>query len=171
MVMLSHGQGFVFGGFHSCTLPGAFVIQAAEMQDAVNNHTVQLFVIGSSEQVGIGEDSVERDIQVAVQHLPFGIVEGDDVCVIVMAEKFVVHLEYLVVVHEQIADFTDFLAIRSCHLPDPVGGISLLDIGLTAGILLIPDGVLCIVNGILTKVRDARAYKKLPDVPPQQTEE
>lgn len=52
-------QGFVFCCFHDFTLARPFVVDATKMQDTVNNHTMQLLVVRSSERVGIGKDGVE----------------------------------------------------------------------------------------------------------------
>ena len=55
---LQHGKCLVLSSFHLFTLTGSFVVKAAEVQDAVDDHTVELLVVGASEFVGIGEDGV-----------------------------------------------------------------------------------------------------------------
>ena len=56
------------------------------MQDAVDDDPVQLPFIRLFELLGISAYGVEADEEVARDSVPFGIVEGDDVGVIVMLQ-------------------------------------------------------------------------------------
>ena len=56
---IQQGQSLVFCRFHLFPFTRTFIVEAAEMKNAVDNHTVQFFVVGTSELVGIGEDGVE----------------------------------------------------------------------------------------------------------------
>ena len=124
-----HGEGLVLGGFHDFALTRSLVVDATEMEDAVDDDTVQFLVVGTTKLICVSEDRVEGDDDISVQGLSLGVVEGDDVGIIVMAQVLVVHFEDLVVVDEQIADFTDLFSIRLCHATDPVGRLALLDVG------------------------------------------
>ena len=95
----------------------------------MDDHTVQFFIVWPTEFVGIGKDGVERDDDVAVQDLSLAVVEGDDVRIVVVAEELLVLLENRVVIDEQIADFTDLLALGFSHLANPSRCLTLLDIG------------------------------------------
>ena len=59
LVLLPHGEGSLLCGFHLFAFAGAFVVDAAEVQNTVDNHTVQFLVVGASELVGIGKDGIE----------------------------------------------------------------------------------------------------------------
>ena len=46
---VEQGEGTVFGGFHQLALAGTLVIDAAEVEDAVDDGTVEFFVVGGVE--------------------------------------------------------------------------------------------------------------------------
>ena len=82
------GQGAVFGGFHDFAFAGAFVVDAAEVEDAVNDDAVELLVVGGAETGGVvrGDEllavrqyGVEADEHIAAYHIGAAVVEGDDV--------------------------------------------------------------------------------------------
>ena len=54
-----HLKRFVLGCLHELTLTGTFVVQAAEVEDAMNDDTVQLFLIRFLEELGIRAYRVE----------------------------------------------------------------------------------------------------------------
>ena len=83
-VSLSQCEGTVLGGFHQLTLTGAFVVEAAEVEDAVDDDAVQFLVVRLAELLGVGAHGVERDDEVAADGVAFAIVEGDDVGVVVV---------------------------------------------------------------------------------------
>ena len=89
------------------------------MEYAVYDDTQQLVVVRLAEELGVRAYGVERDDEVAVDDIAVGVVEGDDVGVVVVAEILAVHLENLLVVAEEIAYLSHSSAVRGCNLPDP----------------------------------------------------
>ena len=87
----------------------------------MDDDPMQFFVIGTAEFIGIRKDRIEGNHEVAIEGLAFRIVEGDNICVVVVAEIFIIDFQDLVVVDEHIADFAYLLAIRLCHTADPAG--------------------------------------------------
>jgi len=51
---------------HQLPFTGSFVVETAEVQDAVYDDAVQFFIVGFPELLGIGTDGVERYDKVAV---------------------------------------------------------------------------------------------------------
>ena len=128
------GQGMVFGGFHDFAFAGTFVVDAAEVEDAVNDDAVELLVVGGAEKGGIvrGDEllavrqhGVEADEHIAAYHIGAAVVEGDDVRKIVMAKELVVDDKDVFVVAERVAQRAHALAIGGCH-----GGYPRLHLGL-----------------------------------------
>ena len=91
MVIHSHCECLVFCSFHYFSFAGAFVIDAYEVEDSVDDDAVEFFFIGGGLLFGIGADGVKADEEVAgygvfVPHLLFvlAVIEGDDVCIVVV---------------------------------------------------------------------------------------
>ena len=76
-VNLSQCEGTVLGSLHQLTLTGAFVVDAAEVEYAVDDDAVQLLVVRLAECLGIGANGVERDDEVAIQRVAFASRSGD----------------------------------------------------------------------------------------------
>ena len=95
----------VLGGFHDFALARTLVVDAAQVQDAMDDDAVQLGVIRGIELFGIGAHRVEADKQVARNAVSFGIVEGDDVGVIIVLQVLAVHLQYLLIGAEDVGYF------------------------------------------------------------------
>ena len=51
-------QCLVFGGFHYFALAWAFVVDAAEVEDAVDDDAVEFFVVGLVKLLGVGAHGV-----------------------------------------------------------------------------------------------------------------
>lgn len=99
-----HGERLVLSCLHDLSLTGSLVVDAAKVEDAVDDDTVELFVVGTAELVGISKDGVERDEDVAADGLALTVVEGDDVSIVVMPQILVVDFEYLLVVDKHVSD-------------------------------------------------------------------
>lgn len=128
------GQGAVFGGFHDFAFAGAFVVDAAEVEDAVDDDAVKLLVVGGAETGGIvrGDEllavrqhGVEADDHVATEDVGMDVVEGDDVRIVVVAKELVVDDKDVLVVAERVAQRAHALAIGGCY-----GGYPRLHLGL-----------------------------------------
>ena len=92
----------------------------------MDDYPEEFFFVGFLKQFGITPDGVQRDDQIAVDEIPFVVVEGDDICVVVVPKIFVVHLKDLLIVHEEITDLTDTLSLGCCHRLDPCGSLKSL---------------------------------------------
>ena len=71
---------------HNLALAGAFVVDAAEMQHAVNYHPHQFVVIRSAYSLGIRGHSVKRDKHISPYKPAGRIVKRYDIRVVVMLE-------------------------------------------------------------------------------------
>lgn len=116
-------------GFHDLALAGPFVVDAAEVEDSVDDGAVKLLDRIGVERLGIGAHRVEADEDIARDLVAARIVEGDHVRVIVMLEILPVHLQNLLVRAEDVADVARLLAVRGCHLLDPCADSGLVDGG------------------------------------------
>ena len=122
-------QGFVLGSLHNGAFAGSFVVDAAQVQHAVYDNTVQLLVVLSALLLGVGAHGVERYHDVAVQPVALCVVEGDNVGVEVVLQVLPVHLQYLLVVGEEIAYLAYPLAVGGGHSLNPFRGGAPFDVG------------------------------------------
>ena len=106
-----HGESLVLVILHDLALARALVVDATQVQDAVNDDTMQLVVVGLAELLGIGAHSIERDDNIAVNDIALIIVEGDAIGVLVMAQILVVDLENLPVVYKHVAHLAHFASV------------------------------------------------------------
>ena len=94
----------------------------------MDDDTMQFSFISLVELFGIGTYGIEADEEVARDTISFGVVEGNDVGVIVMLQILAVHFQNLLIGAENIGYFADFLAIAGSHLFHPLGGFAFLDL-------------------------------------------
>ena len=106
-----HGESLVLVLLHDLALARTLVVDAAQVQDAVNDDTMQLVVVGLAELLGIGAHSIERDDNIAVDDIALIVIEGDDIGVIIMAQILVVDLENLLVVYKHVAHLAHFASV------------------------------------------------------------
>src|SRR5574344_900523 len=85
------------------------------MEDAVDDDTMELLVVGRAKLLGSGAHGVETDDKVAIDTVALVVVEGDDVGVVVVTKVFAVDLENLLVVNKHISDFSHLSAIFGSH--------------------------------------------------------
>ena len=76
---IEQGEGLVLVLLHDFSLSRTFVIDAAEVQDAVDDDAVKLIIVGLAKLLGIGANGIERNHDVAVNHIILIIIEGDDI--------------------------------------------------------------------------------------------
>ena len=119
----------VLGSLHQFALAGTLVVDAAKVQDAVDDDAVQFFIIILFKQFGIGANGVQRDDQVAVQGVALVVIESDDVGVVVVTQVLTVHRQDVLVVTEQVTHLADLLAVGGCHTANPRRGFASFDIG------------------------------------------
>ena len=120
-------QSFVFVGFHDFAFSGSFIVDAAEVEDAVDDGTVEFFVVGGVEGLRIALHRVEADKQVSGYLIATGVVECDDIRIIIVLEVLAVYFQYLLVGAEDIADVADFLPVCGGDFLYPVTDRSLFN--------------------------------------------
>ena len=96
---------------HDLTLTRAFVVDATEVQDTMDDDAMEFALIGLIELLGIGAHGVEADDDIACNLVAFGIIEGDDVGVIVVPKELAIAVENTLVVDELVAHFAQSLAM------------------------------------------------------------
>lgn len=122
-------QCFILVSLHDLAFSGAFVVDAAEVEDTVNDGTVELLIVGGVESFGISLYRVEADKQVSGDLVATGIVERDDIRIIIMLKVLAVYFQYLFIGAEDVADIADFLPVCSGNLFYPIADCSLLIAG------------------------------------------
>ena len=120
-------QGFVFVGLHELAFPRSFIVDAAEVEDTVDDGTVEFLVVGSVEGFGISLHRIEADKQVAGDLIAARVIERDDIRIIIMLEVLAVYFQNLLVGAEDVADIADLLTVCGGNLLYPVADRSLFD--------------------------------------------
>ena len=98
------------------------------MQNAMDDDAVQLLFKGKTKTFGICANGVEADEEVAADE--FGtaaVVEGDDVCVVVVLQELTVHAQDFLVVDEDVVDVASATTIGGSNSTDPGCDDSLVD--------------------------------------------
>ncbi len=124
---LSHSQCTVLGSLHDFALTGSLIVDAAEMEYAVDDGAMQLLIVFGGKLLAIAPHGVEADEEVATDDVALGVVEGDDVGVVVVLQELAVDLEDTLVVAEDVAHVAHLLAIGGGYGAYPCGGLALLD--------------------------------------------
>ena len=123
-------SAFVFGGFHDFPFSRSFVVNAAKVQDAVDDDAVQLpFVVIAGKLFGVGAYRIQADEEVAAQAVAFAVVESDDVRVVIVLKVLAVHFEDFLVRTEDVGYFADSLVVGGGNGFDPFRCFALLDCG------------------------------------------
>ena len=151
-------QGAVFGLLHQFALAGTLVVNAAQVQYAVYDDSVQLAsVVAAGKLLGVGAHGVEADEEVAAQAVALAVVEGDDVRVVVVPEVLPVHLEYALVGAEDVGDVAHALAVALCHGFNPFGGLLLPDGGHGDAVGLVGNHI--VVSSFYENVAKVRFFR------------
>lgn len=116
---LAEGERSIFCGFHDFTFARSFIVDAHEVEHAMNEHTVEFVVIVFTQHLGIGAHGIEGDVEVACQHCSCTIIKGDDVGVVVVLEILPISGEYLFVIAEDIVDFSQSAIVLRSDTAQP----------------------------------------------------
>ena len=111
--------GFLFGS-HLGFGFGGLIRLTREMQQAVDNNTMQLVEKWHTHLLGIGGNCVQRNINIAIHACARGIIKGDDVGIVVVLEKLLIDGENLLISAEDIVEVAYGIAILSCGALDPL---------------------------------------------------
>ena len=110
---LPHRQRLILRLLHNLPFSRPFVIDAAKVQDAVDDDAVQLpFVVIAGKLFGVGAYRIQADEEVAAQAVAFAVVESDDVRVVIVLKVLAVHFEDFLVRTEDVGYFADSLVRR-----------------------------------------------------------
>ena len=122
-----NGQRAVLVRFHDFALARSFVVDAAQMEDAMDDGAVQLFVVRGMELLRVRADSVEANEQIAPDAVACRIVECNDIGIIIVLEVLAIHLQNLRVGAKDVAHVAYALAIRPGHFAHPARHSLLVD--------------------------------------------
>jgi len=113
------GKRFILILFHDFPLAWLLVVDAAEMQDAVDDDTMELALEGLSELLCIGAHRFESDDDVTGNFVAFGIIEGDDVGIKVMLQVLPVAGQDAFIIDKLVAYRAQTLAMKLGDLANP----------------------------------------------------
>ena len=114
---------------HNLALSGTLVVDAAEVENAVDNDAVEFLFVGSTYVLGIRTHGVEGNEEVATDFIALRVVKGNDVGVIIVLEELAVDLQNLFIIDKNVSNGATALAVRLCHGINPSRRCSLVDIG------------------------------------------
>ena len=90
MFLLQNGSAFEQGErlvlvlLHDFSLSRALVVDATEVQNAMDDDAMKLIIVGLAKLLGIGTHGIERNHDVAVNHIILIVIEGDDIGIVIM---------------------------------------------------------------------------------------
>jgi hypothetical protein len=113
-------QGLILCLTHSLLVLGALILEPAEMEDTMDDHTVQFFGVLVAKELGIATHRIKADEHVPRDHIPLTLVEGDDIGIVVMIEKVLIGLQDALITTELVAELADTAVIAGSDLTDPV---------------------------------------------------
>ena len=119
----------VLCGFHLFPFAGALVVDAAEMQNAMNDDAVQFLIVREVKVLGIGTDGIQADEEVATDDCTFCVVKGDDICVIIVLQELTVDAQDFLVIHKDVCNFSHPASIRDSNSSDPSSDGGLVNSG------------------------------------------
>ena len=122
-------ERLVFFCLHNLTLSGSLVVNAAKVENTMDNDAVKLLFVGSAYVLGIRTYRVEGDEEVAADFISLRVVKGNDVGVIIVLKELTVDLQDFLIVHKDVSNGATTLAMCLCHGINPSRRCSLVDIG------------------------------------------
>ena len=93
----------------------------------MDDDTVQFVEEWCAYLFGVGGNSIERDLDVAIHACARGIIKGDDVGIVVVLEKLLIDSKDLLVVAEDIVEVAHRVAVVSCGALDPLFDFTKVD--------------------------------------------
>ena len=93
----------------------------------MDDDAMEFALVGLIELLGIGAHGVEADDNIACNLVAFGIIEGDDVGVIVVSKELAIAVENTLVVDELVANFAQSLAMVLSDLANPGADVTSAD--------------------------------------------
>ena len=93
----------------------------------MDDDAMEFALIGLIELLGIGAHGVEADNNIARNLIALGIIESDDVGVIVVSKELAIAIENTLVVDELVANFAQSLAMELCDLANPSTDVTSAD--------------------------------------------
>ena len=93
----------------------------------MDDDAMEFALVGLIELLGIGAHGVEADDNIARNLITLGIIESDDVGVIVVSKELAIAVENTLVVDELVAHFAQPLAMELCDLANPGADVTSAD--------------------------------------------
>ena len=97
--------------FHYFAFSWAFIVDATQVKNAVYDNSVEFFVIGCVVFQRIAFNGVETYEDVSVKGVALGVVECDDIGVVVVVEVLSVYFKNFWIVAKDVCHFSYFLVI------------------------------------------------------------
>ena len=90
---LSQFQSLVFTTGHRFALTRSFIVDSAQVQNAVYDDAMELLVVVGPKLFGIGTDRIHTDENIAAYLIALGIVESDDIGKIIVVKIPDIYIE------------------------------------------------------------------------------
>ena len=119
---IAQTECLIFLSLHDFAFTRSLVVNATKVEDAVNNNAMEFFFIGSTDILSVRAYGVERNKQVATDFVALGVVEGDDVRVVIMLKELAVDLQNFFIVNKDIRNGATSLAMCLGYGIHPSGG-------------------------------------------------
>lgn len=115
--------------FHHFSLTWTLVVDSTKMQNAMNDDTMKLALVSLAKLLRIGAHGIEADDDIARDLVALGIVECDDIGIIIVLQELLVALEDSLVVDELVAHLAQTHPVQLGNLLDPCTYVTFADVG------------------------------------------
>ena len=105
--------------FHYFALTGSFVINATQVQHAMNDDAVQFVLLDGMNEESVRGDSIERNHHVARDALPRAVIKRDNVGIVIMVEETAIGVEDIFIVTKNIGQPPYPFSMCTCYRLNP----------------------------------------------------
>ena len=128
-LFLKHSNGFILFALHNLALAFTFIVYSAQMQNTVYNHSVQLLLILHTQLFAVTEHCIEAYKKVARYDILLGVIECNNIGVIIVLKILAINLENFLVVTEDIRNIPNLFTVTCRHLFNPRRNVAALYCG------------------------------------------
>lgn len=122
-------ERLILGSLHDLALTGSLIVDAYEVENAVYDYAMEFLLISFTEELCVRAHRIEADKEVAAQEIALAVVEGDNICIIIVLQILAIYLQYLLIVAKHIGHLAYALAIRSRYGAHPCRRFAMRNIG------------------------------------------